>query len=188
MGIGWIDTIYNNSSSDWTLQSYDDRNNGLITPVTGGAGSDFNLDGTAKCTLKAKTQYRASWCGIPWYFEGRHYKVLKAKDDQGVRFYTTEVDDRNWIMFQYINTGQVIGKQMVPKGEDFRCELTLLDSVPDRSTGEVMPGRVQPGNHMAFSLTVVNQTKYSGEKLLRFVYDETGKWVETASQIIPIFL
>lgn len=185
MGIGWIDTINNNSSTEWKLQSYDDRNNGKISAITGPEYS-ADLDNKNTVILRPNSRYQAEWCGIPWYFAGKHYKLLKPADGAGVQLFTSERDGGNWILCFDNKTGQEISKQAVPKGRDYRCTLNLLDSVPACGLEGITSdtGRA----HHAFSLSVVNETEFSDINALRFVRSEAGEWIKTAAEIVPIFL
>lgn len=143
MSVGWIDNIYNNARSTWYLKSVDDRNNGAL------AGS---------------TRYHADWCGIPWYFEGRHYKVISQDSKNGVLFYTSELKGRNWIVYEQLNTGRQIARQAVPTGSDFHCNM-----------------RFEPDGVF---IDVVNNNQFSGEKAALQIMGEAKSWVKA---LAPIF-
>jgi hypothetical protein len=119
MGIGWVDRIYNNTSRQWYLQSVDDRHKGLLKEQ--GTNKEFNLDGGAWIVLRPNTRYNAEWCGIPWFFNGKHYKAFSTDKRSVVEFFTTEIGDKNWIYYTD-EKGREIGRQEAPKS-DFHCYL-----------------------------------------------------------------
>src|SRR5438105_2494098 len=103
MGIGWIDNIWNDLDTDIQFRSVDDRNNGAL----GGAnGNHFTLDDRGYHPLKAHMYYHASWCGIPWYYNGEHTKRLATNPGVSeVQFYTSQMEGANWIVFEDAVTG-----------------------------------------------------------------------------------
>jgi len=149
-GVGWIDNIYNNTPNTWYVKSIDDRHNGNIS----GNGTSQELDGGSWATIKSG-HYSADWFGIPWYYQGKHYKVIKLHNKE-VKFYTSEIGDKNWIIFEDTVTGHQIARQEVPYGSDFHCNLRF------EKTGII--------------IDVVNNNKFTAENARKEIYKE-GKWV-----------
>ncbi len=162
MGIGWIDNIYNNTVQNWYLQSIDDRNNGELS---GGGYPNFKLDDKQFHQLRPRTHYHADWCGIPWYYNGQHYKVFTIdRTKNAVSFFTSEVGDKNWIMFQDVINGQEILRQAVPKGSDFHCTMRFEDN--------------------GVYVDIVNNNAFSGENALYQIYNELKQWVRVVATIM----
>jgi len=160
MGIGWIDNIYNNSSSTWHLKSVDDRNNGALS----GGGTSFTLDDQNYRALRGITPFKADWCGIPWYFEGKHFKVISQDRKKGALFYTSEIGGDNWIVYEELNTGRQIARQSVPQGSDFHCNLRFEEA--------------------GVFIDVVNNNAFSGENAVYQILSETKDWVKVLAPII----
>ena len=150
MGTGWIDNIYNHTGSDVHLKSVDDRHNGALR----GDGSHHELDGGGVKILKPG-HYSARWCGIPWYYKGRHYKEYGTHHSR-VKFYTSEVGDKNYITFEDPETGRTIARQEAPKGQDFHCNM-----------------RFENGG---VCIDIVNNNSFSAENATFQILKE-GKWV-----------
>lgn len=164
MGIGWIDNVYNNTSTNWYLSSIDSRHNGELATGSGWSTTKFTLDDGRFKLLKPRTAYRASWCGIPWYYNGRHYKVLSQQQSGGVRFYTSELEGKNWIMYEEVRTGRPVAKQEVPKGSDFHCNLRFETNGP--------------------LIEVVNNNAFSGENAFFMIYNESKEWVKVLGPLV----
>ncbi len=160
MGIGWIDRVYNNSGTSWYLKSVDDRHNGKLK----GAGTSFKLDDAKFHVLKPRTSYTADWCGIPWYYNGKHYKAISKGENSGVLFYTSENEGSNWIVYEELNKGRRLARQKAPKRSDFHCNLRFEDT--------------------GFFIDIVNNNAFSGENALYQIYSETKGWVKVLE---PIF-
>lgn len=158
MGIGWIDNVYNNVGNNWYFKSVDARHNGALTTGSGWSQKRFTLDDGRFKTLASRTRYRADWCGIPWYYAGRHYKVFSRGTSGGVRFYTSELDGKNWIMYDEERTGRQVARQAAPKGSDFHCNL-----------------RFEPGGPV---IDIINNNAFSGENALFMIYNESKEWVK----------
>ncbi|NJK31323.1 MAG: hypothetical protein HC927_02285 [Deltaproteobacteria bacterium] len=161
MGIGYIDNIYNNSKTSWHIRSVDDRHNGVLTTD----GEEFTLDDGAFHEIAANTHYHGSWCGIPWYFEGRHFKQF-ARDNnkkRGTRFYTSQLSDENWIIYEDAATGRQVARQKVPNNQDFHCNLRFEDE--------------------GVFIDVVNSNQFTAENMLVQILEQ-GKWV--VEQVINI--
>jgi hypothetical protein len=160
MAVGWIDNLFNNTVHPWYLKSVDDRHNGTLT-----SGSHrLVLDDGGFHKLSPKTHYSADWCGIPWYFQGKHSKVLSKSGRAGARFYTSELGKENWITFEESETGRSIARQSVPKGSDFHCNVRIEDS--------------------GIFFDVVNNNEFSAENALHQIYSETKEWVQIAMPAI----
>ncbi len=155
MGVGWIDNIYNNTSSSWYLRSVDSRNNGKLE--SSGIAS-FTLDDGKFKILRANRHYRASWCGIPWYYNGRHFKTFSQQQSGGVNFYTSELENQNWIRYEQVGTGREIARQAAPKGSDFHCTMRFENDGP--------------------YIDIVNNNAFSGENALYMIYNESKEWVK----------
>ena len=132
MGVGWIDKIYNNSGQDCHIRSVDSSHNGVIRDEH----SSRNLDGGPWHLLSPGQQYRADWCGIPWYWQGQHFKSLTFDVDGTARtnFFASQIEDKNWIVYYDETTGEPIGRLQVPK-VDFRVWLRLY---PDKIVFDVV--------------------------------------------------
>jgi len=134
MGVGWIDRIYNNTDQAWSLKSIDSSHNGAIS----GGGGNFALDDGQMHSLVPRTFYRADWCGIPWYYQGKHYKAFTDSNGQkSIAFYQSQVGGTNWIIFEEEDTGRQIGRTQVDKSVDYHCVMrfeptgVFLDVVND---------------------------------------------------------
>lgn len=160
MGIGWIDNIYNNSSSRWHLKSKQDGHNGAIQ----GSASNFILDDGQFHAIESRQAYRADWCGIPWYYQGKHYKVISRNQKRGVLFYTSEIGPDNWIMYEELGTGRVLAKQKAPKGSDFHCNLRFEEE--------------------GAYIDIVNNNAFSGENAVFLIYNEYRQWVQTIAPVV----
>lgn len=160
MGVGWIDNIYNNSSSIWYIQSVDDQHNGALS----GDSSSFKLDDGEFHPLQPGTHYAADWCGIPWYYAGKHFKVISQDRSGKVQFFTSELEGGNWIIYQEMDNGHRIARQAVPKGSDFHCNL-----------------RFEPEG---IFIDVVNNNAFSGENALYQVMTETKDWIRALAPVI----
>jgi hypothetical protein len=158
MAVGWIDTIYNNSDSHITFGSRDDQNNGVLQE---GPGSPLELSKNQR--VAPKSRYHAEFCGIPWYFQGKHYKMLSMNKEipPGVQFYQSEIEGNNWIIFEDMQTGRRIARQRVPN-VDYHCNLIL--------------------NNDDVLIEVVNDQSVSWEQFMQ-AYDEFGKWVDRGIKI-----
>ncbi len=160
MSAGWIDNIYNNTTTTWQLKSVDDRHNGALAA----GGTRFELDDGAFHALKGETHFQAEWCGIPWYYQGKHFKVISTDGKRGVLFYTSELEGRNWVVYEELNTGRQLARQAVPTGSDFHCNLRFeADGV---------------------FLDVVNNNAFSGENALYQILSETKEWMKVLAPII----
>lgn len=165
MGVGWIDNIYNNTQTTWYIKSIDDHHNGVIS----NGSTDFTLDNGQYHPLQKDSHYSAKWCGIPWYFEGTHYKVISQNQKSGVLFYTTEREGRNWIRYEEINetgrpTGRLVALQSVPKDSDFHCKLRFEAS--------------------GIFIDVINNNELTAENVLYKIMTKAETWVEATAPII----
>ena len=120
MGVGWIDRIYNNTDLQWLFQSIDDRHNGAIKNSL--TGAQFTLDDRQFHALNPRTRFTAEWCGIPWYYNGQHFKTMSTDGSRTAEFFTSDVEGKNWIYFKDGQTGRDIGRQQAPR-VDFHCWL-----------------------------------------------------------------
>jgi hypothetical protein len=114
--------------------------------------------------LPGNTHFHADWCGIPWYFEDKHFKVISRDRQKGVLFYTSEIERHNWIVYEELNTGHQIARQAVPTGSDFHCNL-----------------RFEAGGVF---IDVVNNNAFSGENAAYQIKSETKAWVTALAPII----
>jgi hypothetical protein len=162
MGVGWIDNIYNNTGSTWFLKSVDSSHNGAIK----GGGESFTLDDGRYHGLNAHNQFHADWCGIPWYWEGSHYKAMSADQQQNVQFYTSQVGGTNWIYFLDGMTGDIVGRQQAPK-VDFHCNMRFEDS----------------GNY----IDIINDDGTT-QDVIAFVYNELKQWAQIAAGVFAALL
>jgi len=160
MSVGWIDNIYNNSKTTWYVKSVDDRHNGALAAD----GKQFTLDDGAFHQMEGETHFHAEWCGIPWYYQGKHYKAISTDGKGGVQFYTSELEGRNWVIYEELNKGRQLARQSVPTRSDFHCNLRF-------ETEGVF-------------LDVVNNNAFSGENAVYQVMSETKEWVKVLAPII----
>ena len=138
----------------------DDRHNGALS----GGGTHFTLDDRNYRALQPGMHYKADWCGIPWYFEGKHFKVISQDQRRGVLFYTSEIGGSNWIVYEELNTGRQVARQAVPKGSDFHCNL-----------------RFEP---TGVFFDVVNNNAFSGENAVYQVMSEAKDWLTVLAPIM----
>ncbi len=136
MAIGWIDEIYNNSTRAYALQSIDSSHNGSaskdlapgeLPPPVPWLWPRFDLDDKQFHTIPAKTHWSCQWCGVPWYWNSVHYKVLRSATGTVVKFYQSQVNGVNSIWFQDANTGRILAKQQVSKSSDYHLHLRFED-------------------------------------------------------------
>jgi hypothetical protein len=163
MGVGWIDRIYNNTDLQWQLRSIDDRNNGLVKKD---GVRQFDLEDKQWHPLSARTAYTAEWCGIPWYYNGIHYKNMSTDLQNVVEFFTSWRDGANWIYYTNPQTGMEIGRQQAPK-DDFHCWLRFQDD----------------GNY----IYIVNDAGNVTETLVQ-IYTETKEWVKVLLPVLAELL
>jgi hypothetical protein len=126
MGVGWIDNIWNNTDSQWFLRSVDSSHNGAIQPDV---GAQFVLDDGHFHAFNPRMHFHASWCGIPWYYQGSHFKAFSVNQSDNVQFYTSYVDGKNWIYYLDGLTGHILARTEAPQ-IDFHCNLRFEDSGP----------------------------------------------------------
>jgi len=160
MGVGWIDRIYNNTGLEWQMQSIDSRNNGAIRSWPENKQL-FDLHDQKFHILSPAAEFRGDWCGIPWYYNGKHYKSLTADQEHFVQIFTSHVEGRNWIYFVDGKTGRDIGRQTAPD-VDFHCYLRFEDS--------------------GIFIDIKNDDGTTAD-VLAFLYDETKYWVQVAISI-----
>lgn len=122
------------------------------------------LDDRRFHALQPNMHYKADWCGIPWYFEGKHYKVISQDQRQGTLFYTSEIDGSHWIIYEELNTGRPLARQAVPKGSDFHCNLRF------ESTGVLVD--------------IVNNNSFSGENAAYLIMSETKEWIKVLAPVL----
>jgi len=158
MGVGWIDDIYNNTGSSWYLSSADSSHNGSLT----GGGDTFTLDDRNYHEPKGNTHYHASWCGLPWYYQGLHYKAFSSDRLNSVQFFASEVDGNNWIYYTDGRHGNTLARQQIPK-IDFHCRLRFEDDGP--------------------YIDVVNDDG-STQDVIAFVYTEVKAWTQIMATVL----
>jgi len=131
MAIGWIDEIYKNADGDFRLQSIDDSHNGSAAkelspgelPPLPWLWPSFNLDDKQFHVIQSRTHWSCQWCGVPWYYNSRHYKTLISPNGVTTKVFQSQQDGSNWIFFQDANTGRTVGRQQVPKSSDYHVHL-----------------------------------------------------------------
>ncbi|WP_285568400.1 hypothetical protein [Actinoallomurus iriomotensis] len=119
----------------------------------------FTLDDGQYHVLKPYTHYHASWCGIPWYYQGIHFKSMSLDRQNNVQFYTSQVDSANWIYYVDGRTGKILARQGAPKNVDFHCNLRFEND----------------GNY----IDIVNDDG-STQDVLAYAYSELKSWVQIA--------
>jgi hypothetical protein len=122
--VGWIDRIYNNTNRDWYIKSVDDRFNGKLK--RDGGGEEIELDGGQWHRLRSNTLYNCEWCGIPWYYNGQHYKRLSADRQHFVEVFTSSIDRKNW-MYYASERGREVARQQAPGDAPFHTWLRIED-------------------------------------------------------------
>jgi hypothetical protein len=152
-GVGWIDSIYNNTARQFKMRSVDSEHNGAIS---NDRGEKFALDDQKWHAFAANNRWHADWCGISWYFRDLHYKELSINDKTSFRFYQSQVDGKNWVIFRDGPTDHPIGRQEVPKTADYHCVLRVENN--------------------GIFLDVVNDDGTTQEVLAE-IYDQTKYWV-----------
>jgi hypothetical protein len=160
MAVGWIDNIFNNTNTTWYLKSVDDRHNGALEA----GGARFTLDDQTFHAVKPRTHYRTDWCGIPWYYQGKHFKALSKDQKTGVLFYTSEMGGGNWIVYEEIGTGRQLARQAAPQGSDFHCNLRFEEA--------------------GVYIDIINNNAFSGENAIYQVCSETKEWVKVLGPMI----
>ena len=150
--------MYNNTDKTWYLLSVDDWHNGFLTPV--GGGNKLDLAPKNWVGILPHTEYHINDGAIPWFFRDEHYKAISRhisgpQSNDGVRFYSSEMVDKNWIV--YTNHGKELARQEIPKGNfsDFHCTMRIE-------------------NNGVFLKVVNNQ--FSTDKALADIF-QGGKWV-----------
>ena len=164
MGVGWIDKVFNNTGSNWYLKSVDSQNNGALS----GGGGNFTLDDGNFHQLNSRTPYSTNWCGIPWYASGKHFKVFSKSKTGGVAFYTSEIEGKNWIVYEDVNTGRQIARQSAPKGSDFHCNMRFEEN--------------------GVFIDIINNNEFSGENAAYYIYNESKEWVEVGLKVAEMLV
>jgi hypothetical protein len=160
MSVGWIDNIYNNTAAAWYLKSVDDVHNGALSSSSG----NFTLDDKNFHEIKANTHYHADWCGIPWYFNGIHYKVISKDTISGALFYTSLIGDKNCIVYEELNTGRQVILQAAPKDSDFHCNLRIEEN--------------------GIFIDVVNNNAFSGENAIFLIVGKSEEWLKIVAPLV----
>ncbi|MDQ1745405.1 MAG: hypothetical protein QOE23_3744 [Pseudonocardiales bacterium] len=164
MAVGWIDNIYNNTGTTWFLKSVDSSHNGAIKPD---GGTEFTLDDGAFHDLSPNRHFHANWCGIPWYWQGSHFKAFSTDRNHNVQFYTSQVDGKNWIYFLDGITGNILARQEAPKSVDYHCNLRFEDSGP--------------------AIDIVNDDGAT-QDVLNQIYTEAKAWATIAASVLSTLL
>jgi hypothetical protein len=165
MGVGWIDSIYNNTDQPWWFASADSSHNGRLVRLSD--HWSFTLDDRQYHQIDPRTQYWAQWCGIPWFYQALHYKSLSINQDNNVRMYTSQTAGVNYIVYEDGKTGRVVGRQEVPKNVDFHCRLRIEDD----------------GNF----IDVLNDDGTTREATVE-VYNEAKEWVKVVISILGLLV
>jgi hypothetical protein len=159
MAVGWIDTMYNNTAARWNLASVDSMHNGSfrdtdsegrpIGPVL------FTLDDGQLHGIADNRRYHADWCGIPWYWQGNHYKIITdTNGTKQVQFFQSQEGSSNWVFFQELESGRNIARIEVPKNVDYHCNLRF------ESDGIFLDVRNDDGSTADVQHQVYDETKY----------------------------
>jgi len=159
MGVGWIDRIYNNTDLEWQLKSVDDRHNGAISRD---GRRLFTLDDRNFHALSPQSRFTAEWCGIPWYYNGQHFKAISTDQQRNVEFFTSDVAGKNWIYYKDGLTGRDIGRQEAPR-VDFHCWLRFEND----------------GNY----IDILNDAGLVQETLT-YILNEARQWVQALAPIL----
>src|ERR1700712_3822979 len=163
MGVGWIDNIYNNTGSTWFLKSVDSGHNGAIQPDS---GPQFTLDDGNFHGLTGNKHFHADWCGIPWYYQGKHFKAFSLDQSKNVQFYTSQVAGKNWIYFLDGVSGNILARKEAPK-VDFHCNLRFEGAGPE--------------------IDIVNDDG-STQEVLNQIYTEAKSWATIAASVLGTLL
>lgn len=159
MGVGWIDNVYNNSDRSMWIRSIDSSHNGTLTSSNG--NNHFALDDGKFHELKPHTHYKANWFGIPWYYQGKHFKSYSA--DKTINFYTSQIGNQNYIIFLNETNGQELLRQKAPTGSDFHCNLRF--------------------ENVGTEIDIVNNNPFSGENAGLEIYNQYKEWVKDAASV-----
>lgn len=120
MGIGWVDTVYNNSDKIIKIRSIDECHNGTLKNKNDG-NDHFDLHDGDFHELKPQSKYTAEWFGIPWYCQGKHFKTYTA--DCTINFYMSNIGRQSYIRFVKDSNGQELVRIKVPSGCNFNCNM-----------------------------------------------------------------
>jgi hypothetical protein len=123
MSVGWINDIYNNTIHRWLIKSIDKEHNGKLE---GDRSGSITLDDGLWAGLDSNMHYSATWCGIPWYDGGKHYKAIALEHVRSeIIFYQSQIGEINWVIFEEGGTGRSVGRMQVSKSADYNCVLRI---------------------------------------------------------------
>jgi len=161
MGVGWIDRIYNNTDQTLWWRSQDSSHNGAV--VAPNTNTRYNMDDGQWHEISPRTSYQADWCGIPWYWNGQHFKAISTGLPNNLQIVTSFMEDgQNYIRFDDGTTGRPVGRQGAPK-IDFHVWLRFE---PDGWYWDI------------------KNTDGSTVELATFIYDQVKFWVPVALNVL----
>jgi hypothetical protein len=111
MNVSWIEEIFNNTNVTLCMWSTDAEHNGTFDDFDTGKELGDNDWGHA-FVIKPGARIKAHWCGIPWYHDGTHYRVIAKstkKEKFGLRLHQSETDEGDGIHFLDFRTNVSIG-------------------------------------------------------------------------------
>ena len=131
MNVSYIEEIFNNTNRTFAMWSTDSKHNGVFDDFDSGKRVGDNDWGNT-LLIKPHARLKASWCGVPWYKDGRCYRVIAQAKNQvkfGLRIYQSETDGGDGIHFINHKTGRPIrqGGAVVPfpRSGDRQFALTI---------------------------------------------------------------
>ncbi|MDC9598204.1 hypothetical protein [Xenorhabdus anantnagensis] len=142
MAVCWITSIYNNTTKNFNMHSFDTSHDGVLNPIypLGEPSNDGNILNPNPggdmgwgnpVTIRAKSRYTLDYAGIPWYYDEKHYKTLEF-NNAAIMFYTSygdQGDNSNFIVFKNKTTGDKIARIKVPNdiGYDIKLSIVIND-------------------------------------------------------------
>jgi hypothetical protein len=111
MNVSYIEEIYNNTNHAFVMWSTDSEHNGVFDDFDTGIRVGDN-DWGHVLVIRPGARLKASWCGIPWYKDGKCYRVIAKGDKQerhGLRMFQAETDLGDGIHFIDHRTGNPLG-------------------------------------------------------------------------------
>ncbi len=161
MGLGLIDTVYNNSDKIVKIRSKDDNNNGVVVNANN-ASDSFNLDDGQFHELQPHTKYCTERFGIPWYTGGKWYKTYSA--DYTINFFHSQLGEYDYIMFVNEANGKVLMRQCVPtQCDEFHCIMRFEND--------------------GVWIDVVHSNTAMHVDLVREVLSESGEWEKIGASV-----
>ena len=129
MNVSYIEEIKNNTEHTFAMWSTDSEHNGVFDDFESGERVGDN-DWGHVVLIRPGARLKASWCGVPWYKDGRCYRVIAKANRKvgfGLRLFQSETDQGDGIHFVDHDTFAEIGMVPFPTGADRQFALTIND-------------------------------------------------------------